>query len=169
MPTHRPFLLVNLLAALWPLLGEGPGTPPGMLPEPEWPSHFQGQPLTRLPLSRAEARFGAGFPGQIARFTDGSRELMLRRVVQPTRRLHPAADCYRGLGYRVGESRIVRNGEDRRWRCFTARRPGAEREVCERIYGPDGRSWTDASSWYWDATLGHSEGPWWAITVAGGT
>ena len=26
--------------------------------------------------------------------------------------------------------------------------------------------WTDVSQWYWEALLGRTQGPWWAITVA---
>ena len=37
--------------------------------------------------------------------------------------------------------------------------------VCERIESAAGESHTDASSWFWSATLGSSSGPWRAITV----
>jgi hypothetical protein len=39
-------------------------------------------------------------------------------------------------------------------------------QVCERIYDQAGASWTDVSSWYWDAALGRSQGPWMAVAVA---
>jgi hypothetical protein len=44
---------------------------------------------------------------------------------------------------------------------------GSERlRVRERIYTAAGDSWTDVSSWYWQAVLERTTGPWWAITVA---
>ena len=34
------------------------------------------------------------------------------------------------------------------------------------IYSARGdQSWTDVSSWYWQALLGKTHGPWWAVTV----
>ena len=50
-------------------------------------------------MSEVEQRFAARFPGAIARFSDGERVIVLRHVERPTRMLHPAADCFRGLGY----------------------------------------------------------------------
>ena len=38
--------------------------------------------------------------------------------------------------------------------------------VCERIVDAQGRTFTDASSWYWAALLQQSRGPWTALTVA---
>lgn len=67
----------------------------------EWPRSWQGQPLRPLALGAVEARFAAHFPGQVARLTNGQDALVWRHVNQPTRMLHPAADCYKALGYRV--------------------------------------------------------------------
>jgi hypothetical protein len=131
-----------------------------------WPTQFQGRPLTRLPLSAREQAFLSGFPGSTARFTDGEREIVMRHVVSPTRRLHPAEDCYRGSGYEISESRIVRDSTGSQWHCFNAKRPDGTREVCEQLQDGEGREWTDVSSWYWAATLGKSSGPWFAITLA---
>jgi len=36
--------------------------------------------------------------------------------------------------------------------------------VCERIVDARGRQFIDASSWFWAALLGHSSGPWRAMT-----
>ncbi len=39
--------------------------------------------------------------------------------------------------------------------------------VYERIYDhKSASSWTDASSWYWNAAFGRGSGPWWAVTIA---
>ena len=68
---------------------------------PGWPTAFEGRPLTELPLSSREQSFGRDFPGRIGRFSDGTREVILRWVADPTRRLHPASDCFKGSGYAV--------------------------------------------------------------------
>ncbi len=131
----------------------------------DWPMNFQGTSLTQLPLSAVEQRFAARFPGQIGRFTDGTRNIIVRSVQVPTRMLHPAADCFRGLGYSLQEPRVVEDAAGITWSCFTAVRTGKRRLVCERIYDLQGQAWTDVSSWYWSAVLGRTERPWYAITV----
>lgn len=141
----------------------------------EWPHTFDGRPLRPLALSAVEQRFAASFPGAIGRFSDGERLLVLRSVERPTRMLHPAADCYRGLGYRIADARLEQDADGRLWRCFAATRAGqgdaTRLRVCERIAGADGRAWTDTSAWFWDALLadkgGHdgSSGPWQAVTT----
>jgi hypothetical protein len=167
-PLKLAFVLTLVLCALAPLLnghaaravGERPGA--GV----EWPMQWQGRRLRPLALSPVEQRFAARFPGQIARLTDGSQVLVWREVQRPTRMLHPAADCYRGLGYRIDSARLERDAQQRLWRCFVASRHGQRLRVCERIVDADGQAFTDASSWYWAAQLGRSAGPWQAITTA---
>lgn len=142
------------------------GAPPGTSAQPEPPTHWQGQLLRPLALSDVEERFARRFPGSIARLTDGRQVLVLRTVHQPTRMLHPAADCYRGLGWRVGEQRLQQDEDGALWRCFEVERAGQRQRVCERIVDTRGQGFTDASSWYWSAALGQSAGPWQAFTVA---
>ena len=133
----------------------------------EWPSQWDGAPLRPLALSPVEQRFAEHFPGAIARLTDGRQTLVLRRVDAPTRMLHPATDCYRALGYRIEQARLVRDGEQRMWRCFVAERGGDPKlRVCERIVDAKGDAFTDSSAWYWAAVAGRSGGPWQAVTVA---
>lgn len=134
--------------------------------EPPWPTQFEGHNLIRLELTAQERLFGRDFPGHIARFTDGSREIIIRWVQRPTRRLHPAADCLKGVGYEVTPRPIRRDHEGRQWGCFDATRQHKRLRVCERIGDGQQRSWSDVSSWYWAAMLQRTEGPWWAITVA---
>jgi len=134
----------------------------------EWPREWDGAPLRPLALGEVEQRFAERFPGAMARLTDGQRTLVLRHVVQPTRMLHPAADCYRALGYRLADERLIDDAQARRWRCFSAHRDNAAPlSVCERIEDAHGQAFTDTSAWYWAAVAGHSEGPWRAVTVAG--
>lgn len=137
-------------------------TGPGL----ELPSHWQGRALRPLALSEVEERFARQFPGTLARMTDGQQVLVLRAVQRPTRMLHPATDCYRGLGYGIAHEQLQLDGEQHLWRCFEAARAGQRLRVCERIVDDRGNGFTDASAWYWAALLGQSQGPWQAITVA---
>jgi hypothetical protein len=119
--------------------------------------------LARLPLSAVETRFATGFPGEIARFADNGGVWVVRHVRQITRMLHPAADCYRGLGYQVGAAKIIDRKGSGRWRCILAER-GQTLRVCERIIDAEMRQWTDVSSWYWENLLRTETGEWWAVT-----
>jgi hypothetical protein len=132
----------------------------------ELPAQWQGQPLRPLALSEVEQRFARQFPGTLARMTDGHQVLVLRAVHRPTRMLHPAADCYRALGYSIGRQQLQLDAQQQLWRCFEAARAGRGLRVCERIVDDRGTGFTDASAWYWAALLGQSQGPWQAITVA---
>lgn len=130
----------------------------------EWPALLDGATLRPLAMSALEQRFAARFPGRIARFDGGQAQWVLREVREPTRMLHPAADCYRGLGWRIGGTQLEQDKQTRRWRCFVADRGGQRLRVCERIEGADGSSFTDTSAWYWAALMGRSTGPWRATT-----
>ncbi|MDR1228100.1 MAG: exosortase Q [Azoarcus sp.] len=137
----------------------------------EWPATWRGQRLRPLALSEVERRFARGFPGRIARLTDDRDMLVWRYVARPTRMLHPAADCYRALGWRIRDERLEQVENDRqseRWRCFIAEqaRVGARLRGCERIEVSSGQEFTDTSAWYWAAVTGQSRGPWQAVTVA---
>ncbi len=130
----------------------------------EWPTHFRGRPLTQQPLTALEARFLSNFPGAIARFFDGTNTLIVRRVTQPTRRLHPASDCFRAAGYSVRGASAMADAAGNHWHCFVATQGVRSWRVCERIHNDDkAAAWTDVSAWYWDALF--SSGPWWAITA----
>ena len=162
--------LIALLAtcALAPLAWPRDGLA-SVAPEPaatEWPREWKGRPLRPLALDAVEARFAAHFPGRIERLTDDRSVLVWREVRSPTRMLHPASDCYRGLGYRIADARLERDADAKLWRCFVAVRDGRRVRVCERIEDARGASFSDASSWFWAAQLGRSTGPWHAITVA---
>lgn len=133
----------------------------------EWPHSFAGQPLQPQALSPLEQRFAEDFPGVIARFSVGSQVLVLRHVRQPTRKLHPAADCYRGLGYRVSGEHLRRDGEGGLQRCFRASTATDALQVCEYIEDANGVRFSDTSAWYWAALAGESPGPWRAVTLAG--
>lgn len=131
----------------------------------EWPIRLDGRELRPLALSDFERRFARGFPGAVARFTDGHSSWVLREVERPTRMLHPATDCYRAIGYSIDAERLA-SGARGLERCFVARRGNERLEACEQIVDAQGRVFTDASAWYWAALLGRSAGPWRATTRA---
>jgi hypothetical protein len=122
--------------------------------------------LTELPLSEREKRFIGEFPGRIARFTDGEREIIIRWITNETRKLHPSADCFKALGYTLHPMPIRVAAEGSRWSSFEALRGNEKLRVYERIYDQDGNSWVDVSAWYWAALTDNTKGPWWAVTIA---
>ncbi|MGA1869598.1 MAG: hypothetical protein ACMUJM_13760 [bacterium] len=137
-----------------------------MLSQPRWPTHFQGKVLTRLPLAEGDKIFENGFPGRIARFSDGQREIVYKWLKKPTRRLHPVSDCFKGMGFEVKPMPVRVDGNDNRWGCFRAVKDNEMIYVTERIYDESGNSWTEVSSWYWAAFLGKTHSPWWSVTVS---
>jgi hypothetical protein len=171
---HVAFIVALLAAGLAPLFAST-GTRAPAEDFPGWPTHFEGRSLQALPLSDAERRFERDFPGRLGRFTDGQREIVIRWVSQPTRKLHPASDCFRGSGYRVAPMPIdIVNGEP--WSRFDARREHEHWRIREAIIEDAGveragiddrrRRWTDVSSWYWAAMRDSRGRRWWSFTVA---
>ncbi|MEA3213005.1 MAG: hypothetical protein QOE70_6062 [Chthoniobacter sp.] len=161
------FLALCAAAALVPLLSR-PALPASSAP-PTWPATFEGRPLQAVPLSDLEQKFNAGFPGEIARFSDGRCEFIFRWITTGTRKLHPGADCFRGLGYSVETAPLLLDEHGARWSCFTATRGPHRLEVRERITSSAGaESWTDVSAWYWSTVLHQTRGPWLAITIVEG-
>lgn len=163
--TQGLFALLLAVCALVPLARPASQAPVPTA-SPEWPTSWEGHALRPLALSAVELRFAGRFPGHIARLTDGDQVLVLRTVTEPTRQLHPAADCYRGLGYRIRNAQLETDDHARLWRCFVAERGGRATRVCERIIDAQGQAFTDTSSWYWAAQFGRTAGPWQAVTVA---
>lgn len=163
-----PFALLALVlwCAMLPLaLTPNAQAQPTAAPSTEWPAKWRGQVLQPLASSAVERRFATQFPGRIARFALADRsELVLREVIRPTRMLHPAADCWRGIGWQVRGARLVQDDGAALWRCFEAERDGERVRVCERIVDAQGQAFTDTSAWFWAASLGRSQGPWQAIT-----
>jgi hypothetical protein len=153
--------------AMLSLAGGGAATPAQARREAtEWPREWQGQALQPLARSAVEARFAERFPGRIARFrlVDAGEELVLREVRRPTRMLHPAADCWRGIGWQIDRTQLLRDEQALLWRCFEASRANQRVRVCERIIDANGLVFTDSSAWFWAASLGQSVGPWQAVT-----
>jgi hypothetical protein len=132
-----------------------------------WPSTFQGKPVSPIAFSAREKRFLQDFPGQMAKFSDGEREILIRRVDTPTRKLHPSWHCFRGYGFDITAQPLWRDENGQLWNCFLAHKKGHEQLlVKERIVDSLGHSWPDVSAWYWDSIWGRTQGPWQAFTIA---
>lgn len=162
----RALALALMAAALLPLLGRAasPTTAAAVTTAAEWPHSIDGAPLRPLALGHVEQRFAERFPGRIGRFEAPDATWVLRDVTRPTRTLHPASDCFRGLGFRIDAARLEQDAQSRLWRCFVAEHGGQRVRVCERIVDAHEQAFTDASAWFWAATLGQSAGPWRAMT-----
>ena len=161
-----PYVVTCVLAAVAPLVPVQGGVGGSVPRFKKWPTRYEGRPLKRLPLSSREERFARGFPGDIAKFADRNKTMIIRRVNKPTRRLHAASDCFRGMGYDIRPLPVRVDRDGNRWGCIEARLANRTLLVSERVYNSEGRSWTDVSSWYWAAFLGRTTSPWWAMTVA---
>ena len=161
------FIICCLVAAAAPLAPKRSDVTEEQNAFPGWPSQFEGHDLTQSALSQREERFAADFPGRVARFSDGRREIIYRWAARETRALHPSADCFKGLGYSIRSLPAHIDQTGRRWGAFEARRGAETITVHERIFDMvDKESWSDVSNWYWRAALGKTAGPWWAVTVA---
>ena len=160
------FLAVCVLSAATPWIREAiepaHATAHGF---PGWPTQWEGIALRSVPLEDRERRFADGFPGRVAKFQAAQQHLVMRWIERPTRQLHPAADCYRGSGYKTKPASMRIDASSRRWSCFLASRGADSVRVCEQLLDEQGSSWPDVSAWYWAAFVGQSKGPWWAVTM----
>lgn len=133
---------------------------------PGWPSNFEGRPINAVPLPLVQQRFAADFPGKIGVFTDGASTIIMRWVQRPTRQLHPASDCYKGLGYRIKWLPQYVDRNKNHWFAFEAKRGNNRLVVREIIFDTKGNTWNDVSAWYWAAFLKQTSSPWWNVVMA---
>ncbi len=159
------FLLFHLFAATLPIILSDSNEIDSQMAAVSFPSTFEGLTLIELPLTARENEFSIGFPGRIKRFTDGQREVLVRIVTRPTRKLHPSADCFKGAGFRVIPAAAKVDSTGKVWGCFTAVQRARQFSVCELIKTDSGQSWYDTSSWFWSAVMNSHSGPWMAYTV----
>ncbi len=156
--------------ALLPLLVEKSAQSAKTRPQNiEWATQMDGKMLRPLALSAVEQRFAKDFPGAIARFMNGDRIITLHHVEKPTRKLHPAVDCYRALGYKISQYSLEEQASaqgTRLQRCFLATLNGQTLRICESILDARGQQFTDTSAWYWASLSGQSKGPWQVVTSA---
>ena len=97
-------------------------------------------------------------PDHVERYREGRHEYTVRTIVEPSRRVHPAEECYRATGWH--ERALPMRVDSRRWGCFEATRAAERVEVCETFVDRRGRSWSDAGSWWWSALFAPGGGPW---------
>jgi hypothetical protein len=131
---------------------------------PGWSAGPVSPDWEKLTPSARDARFSKDFPGETGIFSDGTTTYVVRWLDHPTRRLHPASDCLRALGYDIIPRPLREKADGTLWSTCEAVRDGATVRVHERMLGADGRGWTDVSTWFWHASLGRATGPWWAVT-----
>lgn len=161
------FLALNLAAIFIPFLYHNkPAEGVSGNRKIEWPRELDGKPLRMIELSGAEKSFLADFPGHLGRFTDGSREIIVRLIDRETRKLHPAADCLKGAGYAVKPMPLFVDRDGRNWGRVEAKREGTVLEVRELIVDSRGNSWSDVSSWFWAGMLKRGERPYAAFVVS---
>ncbi len=171
-PGMSEMRVLGLAALLAPLMMvAGPRLPgaPEMVADPGIFT-FDGLtlPLTRLPATEMEMAFARSFPGTLASYNWGGRQVILRRVDRATRRLHPTHDCLRAAGFETTDAATVTMSDGSVWARFHASRDGKRWSVSERIVSTtNGASWTDASAWFWAAVRHPLNGPWQAETVIG--
>lgn len=165
MKTILLYFILCAAAAWVPALVTEPRYDPDTETFPGWDAAPLPRGLSPLVPGEREARFAQGFPGKIGVFTDGTRTYVARWVRTPTRKLHPASDCLRALGYHQQPGPLFAAADGSRWGTLRAAKDGVDFRVRERLVDSVGREWTDVSAWYWQAALGQSCGPWWAITI----
>jgi len=164
------FLVAVAAAALAPLTHHsGDSTFVANDTFPGWPTRYEGRQLTEVALTQRESAFVRDFPGRVGRFSDGRREIIIRWVGAPTRRLHSAADCLRGVGYTVVPMPVRKDAAGAAMGCWRASRGSDAIRVCEVIRDEAGDSWPDVSAWYWNTMFGASRAPWWSFVVAEST
>jgi exosortase/archaeosortase family protein len=162
--------LLMTAAVLAPILAIGtPRTP--LLSEigPEPVSFtFDGLtlPLRPMPSTAEEAAFAKSFPGTLSSHRWGDDQVILRRMTEATRRLHPSRDCLSAAGFETTDAITVTRPDGSEWANFSAVRNGEQLMVFERIVSErNGATWTDVSAWYWSAMRHPLNGPWEAETV----
>ena len=154
--------LLAIVAATAPLLPKTDAEAAKLNP---WPAQFEGKSLSPMPEADADNYFQNGFPGHVARFSDGRRQIVLRQVSEATRRLHPARDCFQALGYEIDNASMERQSKAQTRSCFDATKNGVTLRICEEITDAEGTSYPEVSAWYWPALTGRSKGPWLAATI----
>jgi hypothetical protein len=161
----RALVIVCLAAALVPLVPRPThATRNNSAVAREWPEPFRS--MQQEQLSDTERRFAAG--DRLGRFQQDGRRWLVRSIEDASRRVHPAEECYRATGWRIGPrpAQLSSGGGTEplarplKWGCFSARRGAEAVEVCQTTTDESGRSWSDVGSWWWSAAFGKSKGPW---------
>lgn len=160
------FLLTLALASAAPLLPR-PASPRATQAAefPGWPAQFDGVPLSRMAPGREDVWFTRDFPGRVARFAAKDTQVVVRWVNSPTRRLHPASQCFAGAGYAISPAPMRKSADGALMSCFVAHKGDHALRVCEQIRDSAGASWPDVSAWYWHAVMAPARSAWWSYVV----
>lgn len=129
-----------------------------------WDKTFNGKLLKEIPLNENEKKFLIDFPGKINKFTDGERQIIMRYIENPTRKLHSSSDCYKGIGYKIKYEPIEIDKDKIKWSSFIVKKGDKKLKIKERIY-KQGKNWTDVSSWYWENIFNKNTLPSIAVTI----
>lgn len=165
------YLMACVLAATMPVLSRS-GIFGGSVKSsetdvfPGWPTEFQGRQITQVPMLPREQKFYENFNGQIARFTDGHKQIVIRWVGEGNTEFHLTSRCFRAIGYDLKPQPAYKDEFGDLWGVFCATRRDEVLNVRERIVDAQNNCWTDESAWRWDTYWNHTTGPWWAYTVA---
>jgi len=165
-PARNVLLPLCLAAALTPLVAHPTSSIVASQMPPTWPTEINANKVIAVDSLAEERAFAQDFPGQMKRFTDGTNSYFVRFVQRETRQLHPSSDCFKGLGYRIEPHPIFVTRDGSRWGSFEAFKANSRYLIFERIYDNHGFSSTDVSEWYWLASLGKTQGPWFDVTIA---
>ncbi len=133
---------------------------------PEWPVEYLSLKHQKTELTSKEKKFYQHFPGKIIKFSAKNTEYVIKWVTKPTRKLHPASDCYKGSGYAITSEPVYRDKNGKYWSSFNATKNKSKVIVKERIYNDSGQSWPDVSGWFWSALFNKNSGPWWVVIVS---
>jgi len=133
---------------------------------PGWPEAFEGRPLRALAPTDLDRRFADGFVGRVARFTDGTREIVFRWAPRAHRDVHPSEVCFRAAGWDVVPLPLAVGADGALAGGFRATRDDETLVVREQVRDAAGRTWGDVTAWYWASLLGSTDGPAWVVTVA---
>lgn len=123
-----------------------------------------GGDSAELPLSETERGFARSFPGRIAKFGDSRRQYIVRFITAPTRRVHPAEDCFRASGFTIHHLARCPKKLSGSGACFIPEKDGSKLTVEERLTDREQKTFADVSAWYWAAVRGTSVGPRWSAT-----
>jgi hypothetical protein len=165
----QPLLFAALVAAaaVLPLSAREGKSATAAAVFPGWPAEYEGRAIKALLPAPDDAWLARAFPGRIARFSDGERQIVLRWVAGPTRLLHPAAQCFRAAGYNISTAPMRGASDGAAMACFRASKDGKELLACERVFDGRGNSWPDVSAWYWHAVLNRASSGYWAVLEVG--
>lgn len=127
---------------------------------------YQGIPVEEVPLSAREKAFAKNFPGHLKVYRIENGTLILRRINQASRMLHPSSHCLQAEGFFISKTSLETGPNGRVFLQYHAARGAEKFLVTENIYNLDRtRHWAEVSAWYWHAFLNPQSGPWEAETL----